>query len=345
MKHPALEQHILEDALRGFRRTTGIDATIASSESTTRVSESGLSPDALIDVIGTHGTSRYAAIIKRCVDRTAVALSVRDQFRNSYVTPLLVAPYVGAEVAQACREHRLAFMDCAGNAFLNGPDTFVFVIGQKPEKVAQFKQKPQRSFGESGLRIIYTCLVEPDLFQAPYRKISGASKTALGTVSGILGELRTQGLLAEDKHGRRHWVAKDRVVQAWTTNYPLVLRPKLVPRRFHARDDSWWKSVEPLAFSMQWGSEVAAAKLTGELTPGTVTLYAHEPIARFVGAHRLTADRSGSVEILDAFWNLPATRITDVELVAPLLIYADLMAIADPRTIEIARSIHEQHLA
>jgi hypothetical protein len=236
-------------------------------------------------------------------------------------------------------------MDCAGNAFLNAPGTFVFVVGHKPVKAAMFTQRQQRSFGESGLRIVFNCLADPALFQASYREIARAAGTALGTVSGIMGDLRAQSLLAEDKNGRRHWLAQERVVQAWMVNYPLALRPKLHARRFRARNDDWWKTVAPLPFGMQLGGEVAAARIASELVPRTMTLYAHQPIARFVGAHRLTASDDGPVEILQAFWPQPGEGTSEPELVSPLLVCADLLSIADPRTIQVARTIQEKLLA
>ena len=96
---------------------------------------------------------------------------------------------------------------------------------------------------------------------------------------------------------------------------------------------------------MQWGGEVAAAKLTSELVPASVTLYAHESVARLARAQRFTADPGGNIEVLDAFWPLPSSESSDAQLVAPLLVCADLLSIADPRTIQAARVIQENYLA
>jgi len=62
-----------------------------------------------------------------------------------------------------------------------------------------------------------------------------------------------------------------------------------------------------------------------------------------VKEHRLRADPDGEVEILDTFWNFPAeTRQPDI--VPPLLVYADLLATLDPRNLEIAKRIREEHI-
>jgi hypothetical protein len=338
MKRPAVDRNILDEALFAFARATGLQARVVAHKARNE-------PGTLVEVKGPNGTARYAPVVRSKVDRAAVALGALEHADSGKTAPLLVAPLVSTEIAQVCREHDLAFMDCAGNAFLNGPATFVFSVGHKPAKGAMFTQRQARSFGESGLRIVFNCLTDPSLFQSSFREIARASGTALGTVSGIMGDLRAQSLVAEDRKGRRHWLSKDRVIQAWMINYPLTLRRKLGTRRFRPRSDDWWRAIAPLTFGMQWGGEVAAAKLTSELEPRTVTLYAHEPIARFVGAYRLAAADDGPVEILEAFWPQPELGNNEAEVVSPLLICADLLSIADPRTIQLARTIQERHLA
>jgi hypothetical protein len=298
-----------------------------------------------VEVKGPRGVARFVVQIRHAVDRATIALGALKGPAIPKAKPVLVAPYVSPALAQVCREHDLAFIDCAGNAFLSTPGSFVFVVGNRPPKSATVRPKTRRTFGESGLRIIYNCLVDPSVLDAGYREIARASGTALGTVSGVLSELRAQRLLTEDASGRRHWIGRERVVDAWLTNYPLALRPKLSPRRFRARDESWLAQVDPTAFGMQWGGEVAAARLSGELEPRTVTLYTHRQLAKFVAAHRLVADPEGPVEILSAFWPAPTANADAADIVAPLLVCADLLAVGDPRTTQAARSIREKYLA
>jgi hypothetical protein len=337
MRQLTRDKELLQEALHAFQRSTGLNASLARAKSA--------GSDVLLEVSGSRGTSRFVAQVRHKVDRAAVALSALKGPSIRTAKPVLIAPHVSAAMAHVCREHDLAFMDCAGNAFLNAPGTLVFVVGNKPAKSGGVRQPTRRTFGESGLRIIYNCLLDPTVLQATYREIARASGTALGTVSGILSELREQGLLTEDKTGRRHWVDRERVIDAWLVNFPLALRPKLAPRRFRARNDSWWEQVDPIPFGMQWGAEIAAARLTGELEPRTVTLYTHQPPGKFVAAHRLVADPEGPVEILSAFWPPPVAKAAAAELVGPLLICADLVSIADPRTIQAARTIRKKSLA
>ena len=329
------DRQVLTDALDAFHRSTGLHAELTDDGT----------PDPLVKVVTTRTTLRYAPTIKRKVDRASAALAALQSPEHPEATALLVAPHISPAIGQVCRENDLSFIDCAGNVFLKAPGTFVFVVGNAPAKETRPMARSRRVFGASGLRVIYNCLADPELFQSTYREIARASGTALGTVSGILGDLRAQGLLAEDKKGQRHWLSKERLAQAWMVNYPLALRPKLEPRRFRARNDDWWNDVDPLRFGMQWGGEVAAAKLASELIPASMTLYAHESLARLARAQRFTADPGGNIEVLDAFWPLPRGERADAQHVSPLLVCADLLSIADPRTIQAARVIQEKYLA
>jgi len=201
-----------------------------------------------------------------------------------------------------------------------------------------------RAFDRTGLRVVFTLLAAPDLMQATYRDLAKAAGVALGTVGWILTDLRDHGFLVEIE-GQRRWVDRPRVLQAWTTNYPLRLRERLRVRRFAAKDDTWWEAAKPEAFDGFWGGEVAAAKLLGDLIPKTVTVYLPEDRKDFLAKHRLRADPQGPIEVLDVFWDFPPPQEAPGGIAPPLLVHADLLAIGDPRTREEARRIHDRYLA
>jgi hypothetical protein len=68
-----------------------------------------------------------------------------------------------------------------------------------------------------------------------------------------------------------------------------------------------------------------------------------EGIGQLVRQHQLRAELAGQLEILDTFWNFPGAG-DKPELVPPLLVYVDLLATLDPRNLEIAKRIREEHL-
>jgi hypothetical protein len=132
------------------------------------------------------------------------------------------------------------------------------------------------------------------------------------------------------------------MLQEWVTHYPTTLRPKLDQRRFQA-DPEQLNQINLKQHNAYWGGEVAAEKLTHFLKPAHFTIYAREPITKLVAANRMRADRTGNVEILDAFWDFD-TGPDGADLVPPVLVYADLLATDDGRNAEAAKLIYEQRI-
>jgi hypothetical protein len=123
--------------------------------------------------------------------------------------------------------------------------------------------------------------------------------------------------------------------------YALELYPKLTLARFDSPDPNWWRSAKDalLASGAQWGGETAAHILDDYLRPARTIVYAREVPQRLVLENRLRkAQGIGDVEIREKFWNFEPTN----PLIVPtLLVYADLMASADPRQIEQAQRLRE----
>jgi len=195
---------------------------------------------------------------------------------------------------------------------------------------------------------VFALLCKPELVNAPYRDIVAAADVALGTVGWVFFDLQQRGYIAGGLRKRnRRLLEPTRLLDEWVTNFPIKLRPKLNPRRFHVPDPGWWQEAR-LEAGARWGGEVAAAKLTNYLKPAAYTVYLDpqnggEALATLVKRHRLRTDPHGNVEVLDAFWKLQPQG-TPPDLVPPLLVYADLMATLDPRNLEVAKRIRADYL-
>jgi hypothetical protein len=114
-------------------------------------------------------------------------------------------------------------------------------------------------------------------------------------------------------------------------------------RRFAAPAADWWKGVDLRTQQAVWGGEVAAYHLTGYLDPEQLTIYSAKPEVLIL-KHRLRPDPNGAIEVLDTFWPLTEESDAASATVPPLLVYADLMASADPRNIDTAQRIRAQYL-
>lgn len=337
---------VLDHALRALRRTTGLTAALPAQ---VLKAPKGRRPDAVIEIEEGGKRFQFFAEVK-AVDRAVALAAVKNRLEPFGRKGVLVAPYLTAELAQHCRDRLdLQFIDTAGNAYLRAPGLYVFVRGERPHgPTVPAATGARRAGTATTLRAAFVLLCKPELLNAPYREIAEAAEIGLGTVGWAFFDLERRGYLAAAAQRRnRRLLEPTRLLDEWTTTFPIRLRPKLEPRRFRAPDPGWWEQAR-LPEGARWGGEVAAAKLTNHLKPATGTIYleparAREALATLVQEHRLRADAQGNVEILDAFWKLPAED-TPPGLVPPLLVYADLMATLDPRNLEVAKRIRERYI-
>jgi hypothetical protein len=342
---PAYEIKLLDDALAAFTRTTGFPATIVRHAPEHRT---GRRPDAAIKIEANGRVFHFFVEIK-AIDRGVALAAAKHQLEPYGKQGMLVTPYLTPELANHCRQQLdLNFIDAAGNAYVRGPGLFVFVRG---ERIAAHRATAIGGRGggtATALRVVFALLCKPELVNAPYRDIVAAADVALGAVGWVFFDLQQRGYIAGGLQMRnRRLLERTRVLDEWVTNFPIKLRPKLHTRRFHAPDPGWWQHVR-LEPGARWGGEVAAARLTDYLKPAAYTIYLNpqqggETLAALVKRHRLRADANGNVEVLDAFWNFDAPG-TPLDLVPPLLVYADLMATLDPRNLEVAKRIRTEHL-
>ena len=263
----------------------------------------------------------------------------RDKMPHPFV---LATRYIPPETAARLRDAGIQFIDTVGNAFLNQPPLLIFVQGNKPEK-EEIVLPTARLFRGVGLKIVYLFLCQPELIEKTYRDLAGMANVALGTVKSTMTELIQKGFIFDMGKKGKKLRDKKKLFERWITAYPDYVKPKLLMGRFRG-DGEWWKEIQLDPALAQWGGEVAAAKLTGYLKPGTVTLYADKHrLGELVVANRLKKDPHGNIEILERFWPLN-NDFGDGDTVHPIIIYADLVAIGDQRTMATARIIYEQHI-
>jgi hypothetical protein len=326
-KRPAL----LQEALEALTRATGLEARA--------LKKPGGGGEGPCDVeVEAHPPIRFTALVRDAArpEELGGLKALGGALRHP---PLVVAPHVNPRAAQVARELDLAFIDAAGNAYLKGAGTLVFVTGRRRPPDERRTQAP-RGATAGGLRVTFNLLTHPRLVDATYRDMAVAAGVALGTVGAAMEDLRRRGHIRETRRGRRELLAPERLAEEWILLYPVRLRPKLRPRRFAADDPRWWRRAQIDPERAALGGEAAAELLTGHLKATGVTLYARKPLDTLLLAHRLRPDEEGDVEVLDAFWPLGTAQVEGPAGLAPrLLVMADLLATGEARNVETARLI------
>lgn len=327
------EKTLLLRALAKFHEATGMTFNVEREK---YIDKAGRQIDAVVNLRGKGMKVRFLAEVKPRLTKANLLLTLMVWKPEEKL--LLITDYVNPFMAEELRNKGIAFIDAAGNAYINEPPVYVYVKGNK--QIGELpKRVKTRAFQATGLKVLFAFLCKPELLNAPYREIARAADVALGTVGWVLTDLRDGGYLVDmGKRGRR-LRQKKQLVDRWVTTYPEVLRPKLIRARYTADNAYWWKDADIREFHACWGGEVAAAKLTRYLKPEFVTVYAKDRPEKLIIKNKLKKDPDGNVEILDAFW-----ETEDKELAPPLLIYADLIATGDARNIETARMIYEKEL-
>jgi hypothetical protein len=332
--HILADKNLIDTALAAVREL-GIDAEVERRQPKLGRARA----DALIRV--RHGDQEilYAAEVKRGL-RPAFLGAVLQQLERLGEQALLVTDYVTPPLADELRARRVAFMDAAGNAYLDRPPLLVWVKGQRPAKGAA-AQTAGRIFQAGGLQVIFALLCDPERANLPYREIAKLAGVAHGTVGWVMAELLKLGFIA-GVGGKRRLLQSERLLQQWVEAYARTLRVKLVLGRFKAEKLDWWKAVDPLKYELTMGGEGAAARLTHHLRPGTLTFYGEKVEPRFLLDHRLRTHPAGEVEIMRRFWGFDND---DPALTPTLLVYADLLVIGDARCLETAKRLYDGILA
>ena len=251
---------------------------------------------------------------------------------------LLVADYVTPPLAEELRARRIAFVDAAGNAFLDQPPLFVWVKGEKARHPAGADRPAGRAFQATGLRVLFALICHPEWAELPYRDLARRANVAHGTVGWVMAELPKLDFVAEFA-GKRRLVQRERLLQQWAEFYPRTLRPRLTLGRFRAETLDWWKTIDPTRYGAVLGGEPAGGRLTGYLRPGTATFYMEKIDPRLLIDLRLRPDADGNVEVFRRFWTFAAEAPA---LAPPPLVYADLMATGEGRCIETAKLVFDR---
>jgi hypothetical protein len=146
----------------------------------------------------------------------------------------------------------------------------------------------------------------------------------------VIDELGGGGYLYPGAEGRQ-LARGGELLDRWAEAYSITLHSSLALGEFSVDDLSWWPDSESemRSLGIQVGGEAGAVLIDPHLRPSSLTLYAEQLPARFIGRHRMArAENRGNVHIRERFWHVPEPGSW---VVPSPLIYADLLASGDPR--------------
>lgn len=342
-KMPAVDDALLDAALNAARGL-GVAAHIVQRQPQLGSTHA----DALVRI--QHGAEQalYAADVKHALRPATLGVALH-QLERLGQQALLVTDYVTPVLADELKARRIAFLDTAGNAYIEQAGLLIWIKGQKPAA------KPTapvlgRAFQPTGLQVLFALLCKPQAINLPYRELAKMAGVAHGTVGWVIPDLQQLGFVRDlnGKRGTRRLFEQRRLLNQWTEAYARVLRPRTLIGRYYVPTLEGWKDWPLAEHDALWGGEPAAALLTGYLRPGELTLYA-DKLPGFLAARQKfmkepAPSHAAVVEVRKRFWHF-ASAPDHHNLVPPLLVYADLLATGDARCIETAKMIEDADVA
>jgi len=336
-----IEKKIMQKAIEMLRKNTKLNVKFQAYHNY----HEHYDKDGFIQIAIQNREIIFTVNVKKTLTRPMIGIVIQQLYQAQPGERfLLVTKYVTPQIADQLKEMDVPFIDTVGNAYINEPPLFIFVKGNRPGETLQ-ETPVYRLFRTAGLRVIFALLCNPPLLNATFREIAKTANVALGTVGGTIAELKKLGFLIEIGKNKRLLVKKAELLNKWIETYPEELRPKLMRGHYETIQvtHDWWKQADLYNYKAYWGGEVAAAILTEYLKPEKITIYTKEPIGRFLLKNKIKKDPNGNIEILRAFWGFEYKWYYH-NLVHPILIYADLLATGDDRTLETARIIYDQEI-
>lgn len=258
---------------------------------------------------------------------------------------IAIAKFIASDIARELKEKKINYIDRAGNAFIKQDELLIYITGQKPDKPANFNQS--RAFQESGIKLIFQLLTQPDDLQLSYRNLAEKTGIALGSVSIIIKELEDLRYVVKTKNSR-YLKNKKELLERWILAYNDVLRPRLLKKRFRFSNNDAYNKWQDLPLNVIsgrniWGGEPGASILTKQLQPQNFTIYTDGGWQSVASALKLIPDNEGDVEILAIFWK-KYERLTNQSIAPTIIILAELMSSGKERNIQTAKTIIENEL-
>jgi len=284
---------------------------------------------------------KYTFIIEAKKELRNINISKLADLKKLHSNLLVVSREIYPNIRRQLQELHINYLDTLGNVFIQHGELLLLINGNKP--ATPLTITTGRAFSKAGLRFIYYLLTQEGFLKKTYREMAKECESSLGNINYIIKDLQEQGYLA--KQNKKVWMLKkrDALILEWAENYTKKLQPDYYMGAFRFQKGigiNKWKKLKLDYSKTHWGGEPAADILTNYLQPATLILYTEENRIDLIKKYRLLPDLNGNIKLYTKFWETKEKT----ETVHPLIIYADLININDPRTIELAKMIFNEYL-
>lgn len=326
-------EKIVNTALESLRKHTGVEGIF------TAYKRKGL--DGEVEFVFQTGKELFIVEVKREIRNYQLPI-IEDMARNNK-NFLLIAETIFPKIKEALQKRGIAYLDTAGNIFLQTAKHHLWIEGHKNPKAKM--EKPNRAFKATGLKLIYLFLINENLLNHPQRTIAAEAGIALGNINYILNGLKERGFLIQKGRTEFQIINKNELLQKWMNDFEEKLKPTLHMGNFrfaktdHERN---WKQLKLKQHQTFWGGEPAGDMITHYLQPKIFTLYTEETQNNLIKNYHLVPKQDGNIKVYKKFWK--GHDGFNETVVHPILAYTDLLNTGDSRCIETAKIIYDKHI-
>lgn len=260
------------------------------------------------------------------------------EYNNRFENFLLVAEKLYPKVKKELRENQVNYLEGNGNVYINKADIFLYIDTNKTTK--NQKEKGNRAFTKTGLKVVFHFLLNPLLINQTQREIADITNVALGNIPLIINGLLENNFIL--KLNKNEYVINNyqELLNKWITEFEQTLKPTIFKQRFRFQNENQnWRALQLNTEKTVWGGEPAGDIMTNHLRPENFTLYTNETTRDLMINYRLLPDDDGNIWVYDKFWAMDFNNIAPAELV-----YTDLMINNDKRSKETAKLIFDEYI-
>lgn len=329
-----IETNIIDRALAKLEELTGC----------TGIYNEDLEDPAIDGTIALHFRNGLEMLLRVAAKREVKPyhMPAFEETNGKYDNFIVIAEKIYPAQRETMREKGIGYLDTAGNINLEKDAVFLRIDGQKP--AGEEKTGTNRAFTKTGLRAVFYILADEKRLNLPYRELAAITQVALGNIKYIMEGLADAGFILQVDKGRKTLKNKKGLLERWLTGYQETLKPTLHlgDYDFFNKDlNENWQMLPAENDTIAWGGEAAAELLTNYLTPQYLTLYTHNK-TKVLTTWKLIPKANGRIRMYRKFWK--DAEWDEKRLTPPLLVYTDLMLTGDPRCIEAAQMIYDEHL-
>jgi hypothetical protein len=255
---------------------------------------------------------------------------------------VFIAENFSKNIKNELKANDISYIELSGNCYIKTETNFIYVIGNK--RISSKKNKPNRAFSKTGLKVILYYLTDEAEINIPSRDLAHHLQIGYSNIHYVNQGLKELKYLITKNKNTLVLDNRKELLNRWISNYEEKIKPTLLEGRYKFPDNEnlkKWRNLKT-GDNFQWGGEPAAAILTNNFDPKVFSIYTNEPKSVLIKKYKLIPDESGYIFVYKPLHSFNTSHYLNAT--HPILVYADLIISNESRNVEIANKIYEKFI-